>query len=314
MNDYPYTAMMTVLLTMTGVIVLGCIWRQRLGQAAADQIRQNLTRSVYELFLPALVLQMLWQSPLDINTLRIPAIAAVCILFSLLLARFCYAIPCRWRPDKPALGALLLASAFGNFTYLGLPVLTQAFGAEAGIIAIQFDLLAATPLLFTVGVLLATHYGHADGSLQHAMRQMLRVPALWAAALGLLLSGLAVPAPDGLLQLLTLLGTPVIPLMLLAVGMALRWQSGWLARLPLLLPVLLAQLIAMPLVAWLLCIWWHIPPSLVPQIIIEAAMPSMVLGLVVCDRFGLNTSLYAEAITVSTLLSLLTLPLWLMLV
>jgi len=306
--------MMTVLLTMTGVIVLGCIWRQRLGQQTADQIRQNLTRSVYELFLPALVLHMLWQSPLDINTLRIPAIAAVCVLLSMLLARLCYAIPGSWQPDKPALGALLLASAFGNFTYLGLPVLSQAFGPESAIIAIQFDLLASTPLLFTVGVLVATHYGHSDGTVQHAMRQMLRVPALWAAALGLLLSGLGVPATDALLQLLKLLGTAVIPLMLLAVGMALRWQSGWAARIPLLFPVLLAQLIAMPALAWLLCVWWQMPPTLVPQIVIEAAMPSMVLGLVVCDRFGLNTSLYAEAITVSTLLSLLTLPMWLMLV
>jgi len=306
--------MMTVLLTMTGVIVLGCIWRQRLGQATADQIRQNLTRSVYELFLPALVLQMLWQSPLDINTLRIPAIAAICVLSAMLLARLCYAIPGNWRPDQPALGALLLASAFGNFTYLGLPVLSQAFGPESAIIAIQFDLLASTPLLFTVGVLVATRYGHSDSDLRHAMGQMLRVPALWAAVVGLLLSGFGVPAPEALLQLLTLLGTAVIPLMLLSVGMALRWQSGWAARIPMLLPVLLAQLIAMPALAWLLCVWWQMPPTLLPQIVIEAAMPSMVLGLVVCDRFGLNTSLYAEAITVSTLLSLLTLPMWLMLV
>ena len=39
-------------------------------------------------------------------------------------------------------------------------------------------------------------------------------------------------------------------------------------------------------------------------------MPSMVLGVVISDRYGLDTSLYAAAVTVSTLLSLLTLPLW----
>jgi len=36
-----------------------------------------------------------------------------------------------------------------------------------------------------------------------------------------------------------------------------------------------------------------------------------VLGLVICDRFKLDSTLYAEAVTVSTTLSLLTLPLWL---
>ena len=45
-------------------------------------------------------------------------------------------------------------------------------------------------------------------------------------------------------------------------------------------------------------------------VILEAAMPSMVLGLVLCDRFGLETALYATAVTVTTFVSLFTLPLW----
>jgi hypothetical protein len=40
-------------------------------------------------------------------------------------------------------------------------------------------------------------------------------------------------------------------------------------------------------------------------------MPSMVLGIVLCDRYGLDSALYAEAVTVSTALAVLTLPLWL---
>ncbi|EAU55397.1 hypothetical protein SPV1_11711 [Mariprofundus ferrooxydans PV-1] len=35
------------------------------------------------------------------------------------------------------------------------------------------------------------------------------------------------------------------------------------------------------------------------------------LGLVTYDRFKLDVALYAEAVTLTTLLSLLTLPLWL---
>ena len=42
----------------------------------------------------------------------------------------------------------------------------------------------------------------------------------------------------------------------------------------------------------------------------EAAMPSMVIGIVLCDRFQLDVSLYAAAVTVTTVLSLLTLPMW----
>ena len=39
-------------------------------------------------------------------------------------------------------------------------------------------------------------------------------------------------------------------------------------------------------------------------------MPSMVIGLVLCDRYGLNTSLYAIAITLTTALTMFTIPLW----
>jgi predicted permease len=45
-------------------------------------------------------------------------------------------------------------------------------------------------------------------------------------------------------------------------------------------------------------------------VVMEAAMPSMVLGIVICDRFELDASLYAAAVTLTTALSLLTLPLW----
>lgn len=44
--------------------------------------------------------------------------------------------------------------------------------------------------------------------------------------------------------------------------------------------------------------------------VLEAAMPSMVPDIVFCDRFNLDVSLSAAAVTITTLLSMLTLPLW----
>ena len=39
-------------------------------------------------------------------------------------------------------------------------------------------------------------------------------------------------------------------------------------------------------------------------------MPSMVLGIVFCDRYLLDSALYAMTVTVTTALSLITLPFW----
>ncbi|MEJ2392210.1 MAG: AEC family transporter [Gammaproteobacteria bacterium] len=45
-------------------------------------------------------------------------------------------------------------------------------------------------------------------------------------------------------------------------------------------------------------------------VVMEAAMPSMVFGIVLCDRFNLDSALYAAAVTLTTALSIVTLPLW----
>jgi predicted permease len=36
----------------------------------------------------------------------------------------------------------------------------------------------------------------------------------------------------------------------------------------------------------------------------------MVLGIVLCDRYALDSALYAAAVTITTAASLITLPLW----
>ncbi len=303
---------------MAAIIVVGVGWRRYLGAEAAGRARGHLAGAVYQLFLPALVLQVLWQAPVDGNTVRVPLVAAVSVLCSLLLAWLIYGLGRRWfaaRADRAAVGALLLASGFGNFSYLGIPVLSQSFGAWARVVAIQFDLLASTPLLFSVGVLLARHYGgegggDGAGSGVHPLSALARVPAIWAALAGLGCSAFGLPQPEWLHLALTTLGAAVVPLMLLSVGMALRWQSGWRARVPLLLPALAIQLLWMPLVAWGAASLFGVDARLLPPSVIEAAMPTMVLGLVICDRFRLDASLYAEAVSLSTALSLLSLSLW----
>ncbi len=301
--------MFTILLGMAGIIAAGLVWRIILGGKSAEAIRNHLAKAVYEIFLPALVLHVMWQTPVSLNLLRVPVVAAVSVLFCLIAAAMIYGDGKHFGGRRAA-GAMLLASGFGNFTYLGLPVLTQTFGPWAQSVAIPFDLFASTPLLFTVGIMLARYYGNHTGG-AHALVELVRVPALWAALGGLLLSMMHIPMPAWLDEALGVLGAAVVPLMLLSIGMALRWQSGWLGKIPVLMPMLLIQLGLMPLIVWGASMGVGMPERLIAPSVIEGAMPCMVLGLVICDRFKLDSTLYAEAVTVSTTLSLLTLPLWL---
>jgi len=301
--------MLEVIAQMGVLIGAGVVLRwARPGGRDPELLRKGLTDSVYYLLLPALVLDALWRTPLGWDSVRIAGLAAAGVLAALWLAgtgcRLC-------RVEAPTRGAILLAAAFPNVTYLGLPVLEATFGPWARGVAIQYDLFACTPLLLTVGILLARRYGHADAAGSGGvLRPLLQVPALWAAVLAMTLNLLDVPRPVPVESLLRMLGNAVPPLMLVALGLGLRWLGFGAGQLLRLLPVLLIQLVLMPLLVWGLALASGLDARLLAPVVLEAAMPSMVLGIVLCDRYGLDAPFYASAVTLSTAISMVTLPLW----
>lgn len=308
--------MLEVISQMGVLIGAGVVLQwMRPGGRDPELLRRGLTDIVYYLLLPALVLDALWRTELGWDSARIAWLAAAGVVAALGLA----AMGCRvCRVPAPTRGALLLAAAFPNVTYLGLPVLEATFGPWARGVAIQYDLFACTPLLLTVGILIAQKLGtaadgvHANsiGATDRLLRPLLQVPALWAAllAIGLNLSG--VTSPEVVSSLLRLLGNAVAPLMLIALGLGLRWLGADPQQLVRVLPVLLIQLLVMPLVVWGLALASGLDQRLLAPVVLEAAMPSMVLGMVICDRYGLDTAFYATAVTLSTALSLVSLPFW----
>ena len=299
--------MFQVLMQMAALILCGIGWRiARPMELDADVARRVLAGLVYTLLLPALVLDVLWKAPLGIDSGRI-AIAAACgILGAMGVAWLIYRLA---KTPKTIAGALILASAFPNATYMGLPVLEQLLGPQGRSIALQYDLFACTPILLSLGILLAAAYGE-NHEQAHPLKALLKVPPLWAALLAIVLNLTGVSLPDGLDKWLNMLGVAVVPLMLIALGMSLQWSNWKNSYLPLLLPTLLLQLMLMPLIVMNVAEWIGITGDLLVGVTMEAAMPSMVLGIVLCDRYGLNTGLYAITVTLSTALTLITLPLW----
>lgn len=298
--------MYEVLAQMAGLIICGVFWRaaQPLG-LAADDARRTLTSLVYVMLLPALVLDVLWRAPLSLDVVKVAAVAATGVLGAMLLAWLVYRV---LGTTRTVAGAMILAAAFPNATYLGLPVLEQTLGPWARSIAIQYDLFACTPLLLTLGVAVAR--SHGEGNEPFSWKSLLNIPPLWAAIIALTLNALSVPAPAAVSGLLHMMGSAVVPLMLIALGMGLIWSNFRLASLPVMIPVLLIQLLLMPLLAWWLGGALGLSGQVLTGVVLEAAMPSMVLGMVICDRYGLDAGLYATVVTVSTAMAMFTLPLW----
>ncbi len=299
--------MYEVLAQMAGLIACGIFWRikQPMG-LAADDVRIRLTSLVYNLLLPALVLLVLWRAPLNLDVVKIAIVAAAGVLTGLLLGGVIYG----WmKVPGTVAGAMIIASGFPNATYLGLPVLETTLGEWSRSVAIQYDLFACTPLLLTVGMLIGAAYGEGEKD-QHPLRAVLKVPPLWAAIIAIALNTAAVPMPSVVEGWLSMMAGAVIPLMLIALGMGLQWKNFTLASLPIMAPVIVIQLLLVPVLVLWLSQQLGLDGELLAAVVLEAAMPCMVLGLVICDRFKLDTALYASVVTLSTGLSILSLPIW----
>lgn len=297
-----------VLLQMTALILCGVAWRLFKPEGLDPvQTRKVLTSLVYYLLLPALVLSVLWKAELGANSLLIAASAAFGIIVGLILS----AISCRiCGLTSRESGALMLAATFPNATYLGLPVLEATFGPWARSVAIQYDLFACTPLLFTVGIWVAARMGTQSQTKSSSYLVLLKIPAIWAVFLALGLNGFDIPIPALVGDILGLLERGVVPLMLISLGLSLEWQSSRLKQLPSLIPTILLTLFIIPAIVLGFTQVVGLDEKLIPAVVLEAAMPSMVIGVVLCDRFNLDVGLYATAVSVTTVLSLVSLPIW----
>ena len=300
--------MYNVFIQTAVLILLGVLWRRFSPHGLdADTLRRSLTTLVYILLLPALVVVVLWRANLSLDSVRISVLAALGVLAGMALAWLWFR---RGAATPAAIGAMVLASGFPNATYMGLPVLESALGPWARSVAVQYDLFACTPLLLSVGVMIAAHYGKVKIK-GHPVLALLQVPPLWAALGGIALNLAGVPLPKVVGGLLDMLAGGVVPLMLFSLGLGLRWTAGGWSHLPQVFPVVAIQLFITPLLVWGGSLLLGMSGPVQTAVVLEAAMPSMVLGIVLCDRYKLDTSLYAMAVTLTTALSLFTLPLWL---
>lgn len=292
-------------LPLIPVALFGVLLRCVLPQA--EDIRLSLNKAVFYCFLPALVFKTIMDSPLDHLFLEVPLSASLTILsvlaVSFLIFRF---LPI---PDETK-GAMILASTFGNVTYLGLPILEQIFPThlpEISEVVVLYEVTKSS-LNLTLGAVVAIYFGsHERITFRKTVGEALRLPPLWALLIAVAWKSSNYPCPAFLLQSTGMLSSSVTGIMILSVGMALRFKVSPL--IVLLLPVALLKLLFSPLVAFKVSQWVGLTGLTDEALILEAAMPSQLLIFVIASKFKLDETTLAFVILGDTLLSLSTLPL-----
>ncbi len=291
------------------IIAAGYGWRFfNPGGIDRHRARHALSVTVLHFFLPALAFGLVASARIDRSFAAVPLTAGAVTLSGIAAAFAVYKLlPWLRTLERPAFGTMIIAASFGNVTYLGLPVITEMLGVQLGYVAILYDLLAATPVLLTVGVFIAARYGSGEAvSLASSLRRVLRLPPLWGVAAGIAVQAAGINVPQLILDTASLMGKAVIPVMIFTVGLALDFRD--VRRLPVAVPALALKLIAAPVLAWWIGLRLGMTDGVLKAVTIEGAMPVMVLSLVIADEFDLDVALAAVSIAVSTVALFFTMP------
>ncbi len=290
---------------MLGWVGVGIAWRWIRWLPAPERVRRIVANAVFSVLLPALTFRSMLNAPLGSVLWKVPLVAVLSTTITLFSA---WLLLRNRRVEPPTMAALLLAAAWGNVTYLGIPVLTATVGGDQAFVAVLYDFAASTPLLWTLGVGVIAAITVERGGIPSFSKQMLVLPPLWAAVAGLVMHLCAVALPWQLDVLLRSAGALVIPLMMFVLGLSLRWE--YLRRWRQLVGVGVFKLVVAPTVAIAAALACGLTGPSVVAVTLEAGMPTMMLVLVVAERFALDTDTVAAAIATTTLASAVTLPLW----
>ncbi len=298
-----------ILLPFGLIILAGVLFRRlRIGGIDAGSLRSAINVTVFNLFLPALCIKIVYAATIDIETLLIPATAWVTIIASLLISIAAYTLLGKgMRITSREKGVLVLAATFGNVTYLGLPVLTGLYGYEAAKYALFYDLFAATPLLWLVGAPLASRYAEGEKfEIRKSLKTIASLPPVWGIFAGMALRLSLIPVPLFVLKTLGILGDLVVPLMIFTVGLALTLPRVKHAYA--IIPAVIIKLAVVPSLSYATALFLGLKGTGLSSCLIEGAMPTMVLSLLIAERFNLDESLAALIIVVTTAISFITLP------
>jgi predicted permease len=298
--------MLTVFLPLALIVLLGALLRHFIGPEMEDR-RRALNQLVLYVFLPALIFHTVMESRLDRLFVEIPLVAAIGVLTSLALA---FAVFHFLPIPGPTKGAMMLGAAFGNVTYLGLPVLLGTFPDQAtqvSEVSVLFEVTKSS-LNLTLGAMIAIAYGSQEKiTLRNTVLEAAKLPPIWTLLVAILWKASPLPCPPVILDAAAILAAAVNGIMMLSLGMALRFKMSHLMVLA--LPVAAIKLVASPVIVAHVIGPLGVTGVYRSAAILEAAMPSQLLSFVIASKFKLDDESLAFVIMIDTLLAFVTLPL-----
>jgi len=261
-----------------------------------------LNKLVINVAMPCLIFSSLYSADLsDITTLAIIPLVSVAVgaisglIVFIILTYKDYPEKRKWAAVVPVV--------IGNTAFLGFPVVLGIFGQTALIRAIFYDMGTLISFL-SLSIILMINFG---GTFKEVIKRILSFPVLWAVIIGISFNLLNISIGGIATDVIGYLAAAAIPVIMISLGVSLRFK-GLLRNLKIAGLDVIVKLLIAPIIALALVTAIGLSGIESTVAIAEAAMPSGMLTLVLAIIYKLDFNLAADCAIVTTIFSLITLP------
>jgi len=297
--------MYAVMITLFAIVIVGYV-AGKLGYMGGT-FDKRLSKLVIDITCPALILSSAMGGELPDRSLILPLLGISVLTYlvltglAMLLSRFVAR-----RPED--VGVVAFAMIFGNVGFMGYPVVASIFGHQAVFYAAVLNVVN-TFTVFTIGTVMVT--GGEGPTREKFNRKVLYGTPMLSAYAAMLIVALGIEhIPAVVSQPLTMIGNITVPAALLIIGSSMSELSlrSLLGNMTVYVTTLL-RLVVLPVGMYFLCLALGFDTFVTGINTVVIAMPVATYGTILCLRYGRDTTLMAEITFVTTLLSMVTIPL-----
>ena len=285
-------------------LAVGYIAQKILNELKQITLANYLNKYVIYISLPALVI--VYMIDLQVNiSMFVPAITAWVLFFATCIAIFLLSKYLHF--SRTITAALLMTSAFGNSSFLGIPFTKAFFGDNAVAYAVVYDQLGSFLILSTFGVVILSIYGSQKSSISKIIFKIITFPSFIAMLLALSLNSSIIPTQ--IMVILKYISATLMPVALVVIGLFLKLKIEKKHLKPFYI-ALAIKLIVAPLTVLLI---FHVLSlnSLASKVtILETAMAPMISSSMLAVMLNIERSFIISVLGYGIALSFITVPIF----
>jgi len=294
----------TQVATLFIVIIIGFIARKT--NIITEDMTGKLSNFLLLITQPMLIISSFdfeFSQDIMINALLVLAMSVLIHVLAILVGMIVYKkYPARVR------SVLKFFTVFSNCGYMGFPVLDSLFGS----IGVFYGALYVIPFnVFSMSYGILVFTGKSD---KDTIKKILTHPAIISVGIGMVMFLLNIKLPEAIANAVSMVGSMTSPLSMLIVGALLagipfrkmfKGSEVYIGSA--------VRLILMPLMVYGILKLFNLPEIVFRVSVTLSAMPAAASTAIFAERYGGDSELGSRCVSISTIFSIITIPLIVML-